>query len=262
MEQFKRNIYVENSSQFDLYNKLSYFQDYTFIDTSHEYFYKGQKVDVSVTEFVDKFIEPFDEAKWLPKKAKERGISESVLKEEWKQKAEISSTTGTLFHKYMEQRISGKLFIPDFNQQAISKDIETRYTSLTPIGNKFVEDTRGYLVPVKGEFIVGYSTQIAGQIDQIFYNKNTNKLELYDWKTNKAINTSNPWKKYMKQPFTSLCECELNTYSLQLSVYKYLLNLQGISIGDMYIVWINEHNDTYKLFKCDDLTAYVRSLIK
>ena len=95
----------------------------------------------------------------------------------------------------------------------------------------------------------------------VAYNKETKQLEIYDWKTNKDISCWSTWHRKMLGPFSSLDECELNSYSLQLSLYKALLQRQGINIGNMFLVWFNENNKSYMLFPCNDLTKAADKLI-
>lgn len=242
----------------NLYDKLDYFFDYKFYDLDHSYYYKGQKVEQSVTQLTGKFVEPFDKAKWLPLKAKERGITPEELECEWNKKAEISASTGTAFHKYMEEGLAGKQYTMRHDAQ---QEVLDRYIQLTPLADLFIKDSRNRYVPVKSEFIVGLDTRIAGQIDQLFYNKVTRKLDIFDWKTNKEINCWNKWHKRMLAPFNKLDDCELNSYSLQLSIYKYLLSLQGIEVDQMNIVWFNEKNKNYQVFPCKDLSNQVPEIL-
>jgi ATP-dependent exoDNAse (exonuclease V) beta subunit len=59
-------------------------------------------------------------------------------------------------------------------------------------------------------------------VDQLFFNEKSGKLEIWDWKTNKKIDKKNRWQQF-KEPISHLDVCELNTYSLQLSLYKYII---------------------------------------
>ena len=93
---------------------------------------------------------------------------------------------------------------------------------------------------------------ICGMVDQLFFNEKSGKLEIWDWKTNKAIKKDNKWQQF-KKPLNHLDVCELNTYSLQLSFYKLIVERNTeLELGDSYIVWFNEKNDTYKIMKCYD----------
>lgn len=263
MELFKRNFYSETSSE-DFFDKLLYFRDYVFYTDSHMYTYKGEQVETSVTKFISQFETPFDRDKWLPKKAKERGITVEELAAEWKHKADVSTNTGTFFHKHMEEGFAGKYYWPDFTQllEDLRDEVYNRYLGLYEMGTKFQQDFQQQLIPVKSEFTVGLSTKIAGQIDQLFYNRNTRKLDIYDWKTNKSIECWSPYRKKLLGPFSHLDDCELNKYSLQLSTYKYLLEKQGISIGELNLVWFNENNKSYQIFPCRDVSSIIGTLLE
>lgn len=243
-----------------IYSNFSYFQDYFFIESNHTYFYKGEAVSKSVTQFVDGFITPFEREVWLEKKSSQLGVSVEELDKQWKTKADNSSQVGTQFHAFMEHYVSGKSYTPQFQGEQRDLLLE-RYNRLLSLGKKFVDDTRSILVPVKQEFIVGKDTTIAGQIDAIFYNKVSDKLELYDYKTNKQISMFNAWKKKMLIPFVKFDECEYNTYSLQLSIYKYLLNLQNIDVDTINIVWFDDASNKYTIIRCADFSSMLSTLI-
>ena len=262
-ELFNRKIYQLDVIETNVVEKLDYFYDYRFYEAGHSYYYKSEKVNKSVTGLVSQFVEPFDEKKWLPKKAKERGISELELKAEWQKKADISASTGTLFHRYMEEGLAGKLYCPETSKVRpdILLDVMGRYDKLVPLANEFIRFSRAHFIPFKSEFIVGLRSIIAGQIDQIFYNKESKKFDIYDWKTNKEISCWSVWHKKMLGPFQSLDECELNSYSLQLSIYKWLLEKQGFKIDKLNLVWFNENNKSFMIMPCKDLSNQVESII-
>lgn len=262
MDLFSRRVYKESTSE-NFFQNISYFCDYQFFEDTHTYTYNNKNVEKSVTQFIEKFVEPFDEDKWLPKKAKERGITPEELKLEWNTKSIISTTTGTLFHKFMEESLSGKTFYPDYSKVncEIVSEVDNRYSKLVPLANKFLSDIKHTLIPVKSEFIVGYEDKIAGQIDEIFYNSSTSKFDIYDWKTNKAINCWNTWHKRLLSPFGNLDDCELNIYSLQLSTYKALLKKQNIFIDKLNIVWFNENNKSYQVIPCKDVSEDIANML-
>ena len=262
MQLFSRRVYNEPSSE-NFFQKIAYFCDYQFFEDTHTYTYNNRNVEKSVTQFIERFVEPFDEAKWLPKKAKERGITPEELKLEWTRKSLISTTTGTLFHKFMEESLSGKTFQPDYSKMSndITCEVQNRYSKLIELATNFLLDTKHKLTPVKSEFIVGYEDKIAGQIDELFYNNTTGNFDIYDWKTNKAINCWNTWHKCLLKPFGNLDDCELNIYSLQLSTYKALLKKQNIHVDKLNIVWFNENNKSYQVMPCKDVSDNIANIL-
>ena len=101
------------------------------------------------------------------------------------------------------------------------KTLEKDFDKLVSLFNKFYEESYGKLIPMKSEIIVGdEDLGICGMVDQLFWNNKTNELQIWDWKTNKEIKRSNRWQKF-KGPLSHLDVCEFNTYSLQLSLYRF-----------------------------------------
>jgi ATP-dependent exoDNAse (exonuclease V) beta subunit len=99
---------------------------------------------------------------------------------------------------------------------------------------------------------------LCGMIDQLFYNVKANELQIWDYKTNKEINTYSKYKNKMTNGLNHLQECEYNTYSLQLGIYKKIIEKNtNLKLGNSYICWINEQNDTYKTFKMADMVNEV-----
>ena len=109
------------------------------------------------------------------------------------------------------------------------------------------------------ELVIGDSkTGICGMIDQIFFNYKADELQIWDWKTNKQMRTSNPYGKKLKGVLAHLDECELVIYSLQLCMYRKILHDRtGLDIGQCYIVWFFEGNEKYKIIECLDLSLEV-----
>jgi len=65
-----------------------------------------------------------------------------------------------------------------------------------------------------------------------------------------------------KRPISHLDECEYNTYSLQTSLYKYIIEKNtNLKIGDLYFVWFFEGNDNYKVFKCADMRKEIIDML-
>lgn len=241
----------------ELFEKLNQFNKYTFFEDSHTYLYNNEKVGKSVTQVVSDYVPKFDGGYWLPKKAKSLHISEEELKKQWERKAEISTRTGTLLHRYIELLLQGKIQIPTTDD----KDVTERLNGLIPLANAFIGGIKQEMIPIKSEFIVGIENKIAGQIDQIFYNPKDGKLYIYDWKTNKDISFWNQYEKLLP-PFNFLDSCEINKYSLQLSLYKYILSIYNIPIEGLFIVWFNENNKRAVMYPCKDLTKYCDKIIE
>ena len=144
-----------------------------------------------------------------------------------------------------------------------NNDVKEDYDKLLILFNKFYEESYGKLIPIKSEVIVGdEELEICGMVDQLFWNSKSEELQIWDWKTNKAIKRNNKWQQF-KEPLSHLDVCEFNTYSLQLSLYRYIIEKNtNLKLGDSYIVWFNEKNTNYEAIKCRDYRNEVVEMLK
>ena len=129
---------------------------------------------------------------------------------------------------------------------------------------KFYEDSKDNLIPVKSELVVGDREYgICGMVDQLFYNKKYNELQIWDWKTNKKIGTKNDYGEKFLEPLNNMDVCELNTYSLQLNLYKHIIEKNtNLKIGKLYICWFHETNKKYEVIECKDFSEEINQLVK
>jgi len=251
----------------DISVELSVFNNIKYFDEPHTYFIDGREM-TSATRLIGKFKQSFDSEYWSTKKAKERGISQEEILAEWKYKADYSCEKGTLLHEYAENYLNNKIF--PYNDERGKKllkegpnDLKKDFEKLKTLFHQFYEDSYGKLIPIKSEIIVGdEQLRICGMVDQLFWNNKANELQIWDWKTNKEIKRNNKWQQF-KDPIAHLDVCEFNTYSLQLSLYRFIIEKNtNLKLGDSYIVWFNEKNTHYEPIKCRDYRPEIVSLIE
>jgi hypothetical protein len=221
----------------DLLIELNKFNNIIFNEEDHSYFLDGKKC-TSVTTAISKFKKPFETEMIAKKYAKKNGLNVKDVIEEWESIKETSTFKGSELHKYAECRFLSKNYI--------ASDIAKPLCSMFDV---FYNDVKDRLIPVKLEFVIGdkdYS--VCGMIDKLFYNVKANCLQIWDYKTNKEISKHSKYKNRMTKELSHLEECEYNTYSLQLSIYKYIIEKNtNLKLGNSYLVWINDQNDKYKI---------------
>ena len=249
--------------------ELAKFNHIKFHDEEHKYYMDGKRTD-SVTSVIGKYKHPFDKDFWSKKKADERGITKEEILTEWKYKADFACERGSAFHEFAENYLANKVFpFPEYKITNVlggednMLECKEGVYKLIDMFKKFYDDSHGKLVPVRAEVVVGDTEWgITGMIDQIFFNEKSGKLEIWDWKTNKAIKKDNKWQKF-KKPLSHLDVCELNTYSLQLSFYRLIVERNTeLELGDSYIVWFNENNESYKVMKCFDFRDEILKIME
>lgn len=249
------------------YLELSKFNHLKYFDEPHKYFNSKGEEYTSATTFIGKFKPKFETQIMAEKYAAKRGLKVDDVITEWDLKRDISTVKGTLVHNMAENWWNNKVF-PYDSEVAIKNFghdiIKEKYVKCEEIFKKFWTDASENLIPIKMELVVGDDEyKIAGMVDCLFYNKKSNCLEIWDYKTNKEIKESNNFGEQFKSPISHLDVCEMNTYSLQLGLYKHIIEKNtNLTIGNCYLIWINENNPSYKLFKTKDCTAELKLMIE
>lgn len=99
-----------------------------------------------------------------------------------------------------------------------------------------------------------HNNRVAGTIDAIF--ETPEGIVLVDWKRVKAIDYSGygMGKDHMKH----VADCNYSKYSLQLSLYRNLINC---TIKDCYIVQIHPSLETYQKIKAQNFDVEAKALL-
>ncbi len=197
--------------------------DLFFEEESHIYTNSKGEVFTSASTLIKKYSPPFDpDGSILKRKAAQLNISEAELQAEWDKKKVDGCRTGHVFHKQVEQFINTRR-IPE----GPDKDIIKQFKKFKFSGKLFSE-VRLY----DDDSMVAGTTDLIHMIDD-------NTLDICDFKTNKKLSSYNPWGHRMLFPIDYLYDTDFNKYSLQLSLYAYLLEKRGWWIRDLTIFYIN-----------------------
>jgi hypothetical protein len=243
--------------------KLKVFDRITFYDDKHSYKIDGQpSAKVSVTGLVNTVKEPFDEEKWAAIKAKEFGFSLEEMKLVWKKNNQMATYQGSTLHNYIDNFYQNK--VKPYNRdlaKATLGDVlhDKMYENLKVLVKQFMNfynDTKDCIIPIKNEFVVGdlEDTRICGMLDMLVYNSETEKYEIFDFKTNKRFSMVSKFEKKLQPPLQHLDECEFNIYSLQLSLYKiFIQKYAKIEIDKLKVVWFSVNNENYEVIELDYL---------
>lgn len=251
--------------------ELEIFKPITFVERTHKYFIEGAPSgSVSVTGFINKLKPKFDVDKWASIKAKKLGISVDEMKFIWSEKNLFSTTLGTCFHKIAESVYTGARY--SVNRDELRRSLgDNLYDDLKTILPVFVDqfkdfykNTKDTLIPVHNELIVGdlHNTRVCGTMDMLVYNTSSSQYEIYDFKTNKDITYNSAYKERYNTPLDDLDVCEFNTYSLQLSFYKYIIEkYTNLKIGALFIVWFDRVKNKPEIIKTKNLSGCIETLL-
>ena len=235
------------------------FNCYHFIEKTHQYLYHGKPVKYSVTGFTSRFVEPFDSEGISKKYAEKRGLNQQDVLKEWEQRGKVSAISGTIIHSYMENAKRGKTFEVDYSEaikENLYEEVKERVELLLPQAEAFHKDTLNKLFPIHMEYTVGIKDIIAGNIDLLCYNAYANEFQIWDYKNLKEFTTRNYYGKNCLHSFSRFQECSQVTYSIQLNMYKAILQRElGIPIGNCYLVHFNYANPDqgFRVYNCIDL---------
>jgi hypothetical protein len=237
-----------------LESKLNYFLDpnFKFNEDSHTYTYvdsttmKPVQIFTSVTGFISQFKEKFDSDFWAKKKAYSTGKTKDEILNEWKETSEIAMDLGTLVHKWIEDFYAG-----------LNPELPTHPEALARV-LKFKElhsEKLNKLTSVQQEFrVFSRKWGLAGTLDALF--SLNSDYYVGDWKTNKKFTTdhdSNGRYKKLLYPFEDLWDNSLNGYSIQLSLYRLILQEEaGFKTNGAFLCWIGP-DEKPKLYKTVDL---------
>ena len=220
-----------------------------FFEEDHIYMIDGNvKAPRSVTFLVHQFEEPFDAdaiilkmrngRNWQNKKKEYTNqdgtiMTDQQIKDKWEKNRDVSSSRGTLLHWHVEMFLNGaKIWGPYSTEFAYFLDFYRSF--MLPRG----------LEPIRTEFSVFHTgLACAGQIDFLARYIGTETYVIIDWKRSKEIKHSNRYQN-LQPPMQHLEQTNLNTYSLQLNFYRYILETEyGMRVDELYLVILHENNE-------------------
>lgn len=221
-------------------DQLSRFNDIIFEPVAHTYHLDGVRF-TSATTFLHKFTS-FDANKISLRMAKGCPVAAAELRVEWASKGAIACQRGTHVHEYLENKVNG-VEAPKFDDAA----------DLYYAADRFLADTKDKIDFVAQEFrLYDVEWGVCGTVDLLVWNKRYSQYEIWDYKTNKEIANINKYGGKLKAPLNKLDDCNYNIYSLQLSLYRLMIERNtNIKIGKCRLVHIAE--DGYKVLNCLDL---------
>lgn len=227
------------------------FSNVKFDRKNHHYSIDGKTL-IPTTEFL-KRLEP--EVDWTEKAksvAIREGISTDLILKKWKDSGDIAAEKGIEVHRYIERRLKFKT------------EPDTKYSEMIAWDAFWKSAQDSLIEPYQVEWVIGdYQLGIGGTIDFLPFSSRTQKYHIFDWKTNGKFTLENQWQNLLP-PFDDLEDCHLVRYSLQLSVYKVILQENtDLDLGKGYIIWLNSNylGESYHKFEAIDYTDRVKKWI-
>jgi ATP-dependent exoDNAse (exonuclease V) beta subunit len=225
-----------------------------FEEKTHTYYVDGSSDGIiSVTMIIKEYFPKFDPdiilKKMKNKNEKYPNMNDSQIKKLWIENSINASKNGTKLHKLIE----------NYYNSIENDKSEENLTEFKYFLN-FHSTIKNYLEPYRTEWsIFDGQLGLAGQVDMI-YKKKDGTYCLYDWKRVKEIKRDNIFEKGIGK-LSDLDNCNYNHYSLQLNIYKRLLETRyDIKISEMFLVILHPENKNYILEKVYDIDKYIDSI--
>lgn len=239
----------------DIKNKiLETFKDYTFVDETHTYYYKGNQVSISTTGLIHQYSQEFDKWEMSANVARKRGISQLEVLEEWRIENLHSTIKGSMIHEFAQSLWEGKDYIFKYEDVPNEINVKRLKEELLAMSNQalnFYNDYKDLYELVGCEIYLGSPDfDECGATDMLLMNKLTEELLVIDFKSNKKIDYESFGHKKMKVPLQKYEDCNYIHYSLQLNAYCYKIEyMTGIKVKDKLLIYFDCNKDNYEVIE-------------
>jgi ATP-dependent exoDNAse (exonuclease V) beta subunit len=229
---------------------LSVFDNIQFDGIRHRYFCNGGLELKSVTRRLSALKPRFDADFWANRKARERGVEPSVILAEWEQKRRDGLERGSRVHEAIQA-------VLDPESGAVNRAADL--PEFRAFQKFWLDAGQILLGPLGVEQIVGsVGWRIAGTVDLVY--TDGQNLGLIDWKSGLKFRTENDYGRLLP-PFDDLDNSELANYSLQINLYRLLIErATGRDVDEAYLVHLKRDGD-YELYEALDLADRLHAWI-
>lgn len=233
---------------------LDTFKDYEFIDETHTYYYKGEKVSISTTGLIHQYSNEFDKWEMSANVARKRGISQLEVLEEWRIENLHSTIKGSMIHEFAQSLWEGKDYIFKYDDIPDEINIRRLQEELLVMSNQavnFYKDYKDLYDLVGCEIYLGVPDfDECGATDMILKSKFSDDILILDFKSNKKIDFESFGHKKMLVPLQKYEDCNYIHYSLQLNAYAFKLEyMTGIKAKEKLIVYFDCTKDNYQIIE-------------
>ena len=251
----------------EIIKELQFFKGIDFHEEEHFYTINDYRFGISATSLIETYAQEFDSDGISQMVANKRGISQKEVLDEWKKENEFSCIKGSCIHLKAQSLWMGTDYEIDYNtiDDTIDKDrLKKEYDIMSKQATDFYNDYKDMYDMIQDAFIVwSKEFDIAGSIDGIMYNKNTQQCCILDFKSNKDLQFKSKYRKKMKVPLHELDDVNGQHYYVQLSIYKYLIEkYTNIKVDELFIVYFNINADSYEIIPIPYLYEEVRKILE
>ena len=249
-----KNMMLEKKNSHLRDKRIQFFED------GHYYLIDGKKGYTSVTTYIHSLFPQFNADNVINKMMKSKkwpqskyyGMTKEEIKQSWDKNRDEAAIAGTNFHRALELYYNNA-------PQEIPEILDTKEY------NHFKEflEVYGHKKAYRTEWSIFHEEfNLSGQIDMCYENDD-GTYDIYDWKRSKEIKKYSAYESGLKEPVDQLPNTNFWHYSLQLNIYRYILEQKyGKKIKEMAIVVFHPNNDSFIRYKIPNLQDIVEELYK
>jgi hypothetical protein len=232
---YKMILSLKNAHPFDYRIK--------FQKDGHKYWIDNNSDNIiSSTTLIKQFFKDFDSDSVIKNiinspsyndpDSKYYNMSSEDIKKSWELNGQNARELGTLLHEDIENYYN--------NLIVNNESVEFQYFL------NFVNDNKHLKIYRTEWFIFSELHRITGSIDAVFENDDST-LSIYDWKRSKDISIKSFNNETGKYPLDNVLDANYYHYSLQLNLYKRILEkYYDKKIKEMFLVVLHPNNSNYE----------------
>lgn len=253
--------YHEN--HYETRNKHPRDKNITFEPVSHTYQVVEEEVTdhsyISATTIIHKYFPSFNAEKVIKKmmssstwsKSPYYGKTSEQIQQQWEENRVAAANQGTKVHDWIEN-----FYLKEF--QSPSEEATNNKSF-----QNFMEFYLDYgWKPYRTEWRVYTELyKVAGSIDIIFEGSKPGTVKVYDWKNSKEIKSENQYETGYP-PLKHLPNCNFYHYSLQLNLYKWILETHyNVKVEEMGLIIVHESFPTYLKYDVKDMKQDIQMML-
>jgi len=234
--------------------------DVIFKEDTHQYFNIDNNEEyISCTTLIGKFKKPFEKEKMATLCARKYNTTKEQILKEWSDKAKQSTDFGTMIHAGVEGFITNQ---PELYNNEYKNTCEDAYN--------IIKKEIGVNGLYSEMLIWNHKYKIAGQSDVVQFTKgnkssyaNTPTINIVDFKTNAKIDFISKYDDFMLYPLDHLQCCSYNYYSLQLSLYAYILQQMypEFKIGTLFLLHLDKEKNKWTKIPCNYMLYEIKAML-
>jgi hypothetical protein len=180
------------------------------------------------------------------------GMTQTQILDYWQMLNDEANTYGTKVHDIVEKYLKANKWW--FPEDDLAKKVIEGYNNLKIDEGVRMQPER---IMFSEEFQLAGMSDLIVDIDQTFF-------DVGDWKTNRVFNFFNPYGyETLHKPFDHLQNCQWSIYTIQLSVYAYMYEMEtGKKCRQIWVGYWDKTIETFQKIQIMYLKHEARKLLE